>query len=81
MLLLISSHKSSNATEFLGTLPISAHRQTVQLAPSEVQHTGTRGVSAIHFSVNSSVGNHSSLFEAGSRAEVVEMEGNVAEKK
>ncbi|KAJ6564536.1 hypothetical protein B0H19DRAFT_79945 [Mycena capillaripes] len=75
VLLLISSHKSSDDTEFLGTLPISAHRQ---VAPSEVQHT--RHVSAIHFAVNSSVDNEASELEVISGAEAAQLEGNIAEK-
>ncbi|KAJ6564555.1 hypothetical protein B0H19DRAFT_1141405 [Mycena capillaripes] len=76
VLLLISSHKSSDDTEFLGTLPISAHRQ---VAPSEVQHT--RHVSAIQFAVNSSVDNESSEFEVRSGTEAAQVEGNTVEKK
>ncbi|KAF8145301.1 hypothetical protein K438DRAFT_1991936 [Mycena galopus ATCC 62051] len=78
VLLLISSHQSSNDTEFLGTLPISAPRPTVQFTPSEI---GAQRISGIHFAVNSSVENDSSQFEIGSGAEVVEMDGNMAEKK
>ncbi|KAJ7091046.1 hypothetical protein C8R44DRAFT_750792 [Mycena epipterygia] len=80
LLLLISSHKSSDDTdtELLGTLPISARPRTVQFAPSEVQH---RRVSAMQFAVNSSVETDSTQFGARSGAEAVEIEGNVAEKK
>ncbi|KAJ7364513.1 hypothetical protein DFH08DRAFT_839457 [Mycena albidolilacea] len=78
LLLLISSHQSSDDTEYLGTLPISARPRTVQFAPSEVQH---RHFSAIQFGVNSSVETDSTQFGARSGAETVEIEGNVTEKK
>ncbi|KAJ7438908.1 hypothetical protein B0H11DRAFT_1884183, partial [Mycena galericulata] len=63
LLLLISSHQSSDDTdtEFLGTITISARPRTVQFAPSEVQR---RRISPIQFAVNTSVETDSTQFGA-----------------